>query len=233
MKTMSLTRNAADKIASFVVRYASAGSKEWAQALRNELSCIENNWHALAWALGGLRVLFSIYPAPLRSIADLDAAARQHANRRLHAINNGWVATNVPLFSPLVCCLSAILGIAMHRDVLGNTAQLVGCLLLMPTLYLRSREPNVPDMDDQANVLQFYVNEMSLLSRNSLSFWMFIAGMISVAYGWDLVFARGLFGMVVLSFIPLSLMALFLAKHANNRRRYEQIEALLGKSYNH
>ena len=79
---MSLIRTAANKIASFVIRYASAGSKEWAQTIASELNCIESDWRALAWAFGGLRVLFSIQPSPLRSIADLDEEACESAAPR-------------------------------------------------------------------------------------------------------------------------------------------------------
>lgn len=230
---MSFIRTTANSIASFVVRYASGGSKEWAQAIASELSCIENDWQALVWALGGLRVLFSIQPSPLHSIADLDEEARKHANRRLHAMNNGWLGTNVPLFVPIVSCFGPTLGIAMGRHIPGNAAQLVGYLLMIPMVYLRTREPDVPDRDDQANLVRFYANEMSALSRNSLSFWMFIAGVLFLTCGWDLeFFALGLTGVVILSFLSLLLVALFLAKHVNNRRRFAQIESLLGKPSN-
>jgi hypothetical protein len=230
MSTMNLIRTTANNIARFVVRYASAGSKEWAQAIESELSCIENDWHALAWSFGGLRVLFSIQPKPLRSIADLDEAARKHANHRLHAMNNGWLGTNVYLFVPIMSCFNAALGISMGRNAISCTAQLVGYLLIIPTLYLRSREPDVPDVDDPAGLVRFYASEMSALSRNSLSFWMFVAGILVLTYGWHLVFARGLMATTVLSFVMLLLLALFLAKHVNNRRCFAQIEQLLQSS---
>jgi hypothetical protein len=232
MSTMSFIRTTANKIANFVVRYASGGSKEWAQAIASELSCIENDWQALAWAFGGLRVLFSIRPSPLSSITDLDEEARKHANRRLHAVNNGWLATNVPLFVPIVSCLGPTLGIAMGRHIPADAAQLVGYLLMIPMVYLSTREPDVPDRDDQANLVRFYVKEMSARSRNSLSFWMFVAGVLVLTCGWDLEVARELTGVVILSFPWLLLLALFLAKHVNNRRRFAQIEALLGRPSN-
>ncbi len=104
---------------------------------------------------------------------------------------------------------------------------------MIPMVYLRTREPDVPDSDDQANLVRFYANEMSALSRNSLSFWMFIAGVLVWTCGWDLeVFAVGLTGVAILSFLSLLLVALFLAKHVNNRRRFAQIEALLGRPSN-
>ncbi|WP_162539365.1 hypothetical protein [Granulicella sp. WH15] len=197
--------------------------------MASELNSIENDWQALAWAFGGVRVLFSIQPSPLRSVADLDEEARKHAKRRLHAMNNGWLGTNVPLLVPIISCLSPILGIAMSRNIPGNAAQLAGYLLLIPMLYLRTREPDVPDRDDQPNLVRFYANEMSALSRNSLSFWMFLAGVLLLTCGWELEFARGLVGIGIISFFSLVMLALFLAKHVNDRRRFAQIEALLGR----
>lgn len=224
---MNLIRTAANRIANFVVRYASPGSKEWAQAIAGELSCIENDWQALGWALGGLRVLFSIQPAPLHSLADLDEAARKHANRRLHAVNNGWFGTNVPLFAPLLACVTLLLQLAMHRQVVSNTVQLAGYLLLLPMLYLRSREPDVPDRDDQANLVRFYIDEMATLSRNSVSFFMFVAGLLFLISGWVMAFAHGPVSSVIIAFVSLAFLALVLSKHINHRRRYEQIKVLL------
>jgi hypothetical protein len=229
---MNLIRTVANKIASYVVRYASSGSKEWAQAVSSETSCIENDWHALSWSLGGLRVLVSIQPAALRSIADLDEAAGKHANHRLHAINNGWFGTNAYLFVPIVSCFNLTLRIVAGRDIPGNAAQLIGYLLSMPMLYLRTREPDVPDLDDQPNLVRFYARELSALSRNSLPFWMFVAGALSLTYGFVLEVAHGLAGTVIISSIMLLLLALFLAKHVSDRRRFAQIEALLDRSSN-
>jgi cell division protein FtsW (lipid II flippase) len=120
----------------------------------------------------------------------------------------------------------------MGRNIPADAAQLVGYLLMIPMVYLRTREPDVPDCDDQANLVRFYVKEMSALSRNSLSFWMFVAGVLVLTCGWDLEVARELTGVVILSFLWLLLLALFLAKHVNNRRRFAQIEALLGRPSN-
>lgn len=235
---MSRVRTAANRIASLVVRYASAGSKEWAQAIESELSCIENDWKALAWSLGGFRVLYAIQPKPLGSIDELYGEAQKYANRRLHAVNNGWLGTNIYLFAPVVCCLIAILRIAMGQDIPASVVQLTGWLLLTPTLYLGSREPDVPDSDDQANLMKFYVDELSAKSRNSLPFWMFIAGVLLLICGWELEVSRGwgaglplplmLLMCIPLFFLMLLLLGSFVATHVNNRRRFAQIERLLG-----
>lgn len=224
---MRLIRTSSNRIAAFVVRYASSGSKEWAQAIASELNCIENDWQALGWALGGIRVLFSIQPSPLHSLEDLNEAARKHANRRLHAVNNGWFGTNIPLFAPLVACFSLLLQLAMHRQIASNAVQLTGWLLLFPTTYLRSREPNVPDLDDRTNLVRFYADEMAVLSRNSVSFFMLVAGLLFLICGWVMDFARGPVSTVIIALFAIPVLALVLSKHISHRRRYAQIKALL------
>jgi hypothetical protein len=47
-----------------------------------------------------------------------------------------------------------------------------------------------------------------------------------------LEYARGLTGVVIISFSSLLILALFLAKHVNYRRCFAQIEALLGRPSN-
>lgn len=222
---MSIVRNAAVQIANIVVRYASTGSKEWAQAISNELMSIESDWQSLAWALGALRVLFTIQPSPLNTIADLDGEAQKYADRRRHAMNNGWLGTNARLFTPLLWSLLAILQIATGHAVLGNALQLLGWLLVVPMTYLRTREPDVPDRDDQANLVRFYVNELSASSRNSLPFWMVVAGTLFLICGFELTVRGGWLAMM--PFILLPILAWFIAMHISNRRRLAQIKELL------
>lgn len=222
---MSLVRRSADRIAGLVVRYASPGSKEWAQAIESELLYIESDWRALGWALSGVRVLFDAQPAPLRTIADLDVEAEKHAERRRHAVNNGWLVTNVRLLPLLLFVLESFIDVALGHDVFSNTALLLGLLLLAPTLYLRTREPNVPDRDDPTGLTRFYVEELSAVSRNSLTFWMFVVGFVPIILGFELKIRFGWESVV--SLLWLLGLALFLAKHRSNRRRLAQVEALL------
>src|ERR1700743_527107 len=223
---MSLVPSTAIRIANMVVRYASAGSKEWAQAICNELTSIESDWQALAWALGALRVLFTIQPAPLRTVADLDSEIQKYADRRRHAVNNGWLITNLQLMPPLGWSLINVLQIATGRHILSNSVQLLGWLLTLPMIYLRTREPNVPDRDDQTGLLRFYVNELSARSRNSLSFWMFLAGNLFLTFGVELMAGRGWSPMIPL-IAPL-VLTWFLIAHVKTRRRFAQVKALLG-----
>src|ERR1700704_5991952 len=48
--------------------------------------------------------------------------ARKHANRRFHAVNNGWLATNVPLVVLIISCLSPTL-----KDLRWNVRGLAEC----------------------------------------------------------------------------------------------------------
>jgi len=225
---MSLVRNTAIRIANLVVRYASIGSKEWAQAIRNELMCIESDWQALAWALGGLRVLFAIRPNPLRTVAALESEAQKYADRRRHAMNNGWLITNMHLLPPLIWCSMSILQIATGHKILGNAIQLLGWLLVAPLMYLLSREPDVPDRDDQPKLVQFYASELSAVASNSLPFWMFVAGALFLMCGLELTVRRGWMSMLPLLLLPA--LAYLLAKHVSNRRRLAQIKILLERN---
>jgi hypothetical protein len=68
---MKIVRTAALKISAKVVRYSSAGNKEWAAGLAREVDFIRSDWGALLWSLGSLRVLLDRRPAPIRTYDDL------------------------------------------------------------------------------------------------------------------------------------------------------------------
>jgi hypothetical protein len=222
---MSFVRKTADRIAGLVVRYASPGSREWAQAIESELLYIESDWRALGWALSGMHVLLDFQPAPLRTLADLDAEVQKHAERRRHAVNNGWLITNAPLFPPLIYVLQFLFDVAIGRHIFSNTVLLLGLLLVAPTIYLRSREPNVPDRDDPTGLVRFYVDELSATSSNSLTFWMFVVGALLMIAGFELGIGFGWQSVMPLLLFPA--LALFLVQHRKNRRRLAKVEALL------
>jgi hypothetical protein len=223
---MSLVRKSADRIAGLVVRYASPGSKEWAQAIESELLYIESDWRALGWALSGVRVLFDIQPAPLRTIADLDAEVQRYAERRRHAMNNGWLGTNMYLFPLLIVVLESLIDVALGRQIFSNAVQLLGAFLLAPMMYRLTREPNVPDRDDPTGLIRFYVDELSAFSSASLAFCMFAVGDLLLIAGFALKISTGWLRVAPLLWLPV--LVLFLAKRLNNRRRLVQVKALLG-----
>ena len=92
---MSAIRNLAVRIADFLVRHAAPGSKEWSEALAGEIRYIESDWRALAWALSGVRVLFTRPPAPLRTVEELGAAAQKYADARRQQANRSWLDRNL------------------------------------------------------------------------------------------------------------------------------------------
>jgi len=55
---MSWQRRAAERLAQLSLRLAPESRREWAQAMVAELDAVKGDWAALAWACGGLRVIF-------------------------------------------------------------------------------------------------------------------------------------------------------------------------------
>jgi hypothetical protein len=221
---ISILRKTAEKIAAAVVRYASAGSKEWAEAVASELAYIESDWRALAWALSGMRILLSYQPKPLRTLGDLDAVARKHANSRLHAVNNPWLGRNLLwLLLLLSYAVNTLFDILRGRHVIGNAVLLLGGLLLCRVLYLYFREPKVPDLDDRPGLIRFYVDELSISSStSSVRFWMSLAGSLLLAAGYGITMSS-----VWAGFFGIFLLAVFLVRQHCDGKRLAQVPALL------
>jgi hypothetical protein len=78
---MTTVRKLARWIADVVVRLASPAAKDWARATARELESIPEDWAALVWATGSLRILHRGYRAPLVSLAEVPCAARQLARK--------------------------------------------------------------------------------------------------------------------------------------------------------
>ena len=72
---MTLIRRKALEISSWVTWLASPGCKDWAEGLEREVAFIPSDWHALGWALGSIRVLFTPREVPLRSLAEVPTVA--------------------------------------------------------------------------------------------------------------------------------------------------------------
>jgi hypothetical protein len=72
---MTLIRKKALEISSWVTWLASPGCKDWAEGLEREVAFIPSDWRALGWAIGSVRVLFTPRAVPLRSLAEVPAAA--------------------------------------------------------------------------------------------------------------------------------------------------------------
>ena len=223
---MSIVRNSAQKLADFVVRHASPGSKEWAEAMASELAEIENDWHALAWAAGGLRVLFYSRPKPLDSLQDLNVVAQSYADRRRLQVNDVWLARNIVWLTMLLFALHPLLNALHGKDRLGNSLLVLGFLILSFIQYSNSREPNVPDRDDTSGLIRFY-RENLVRSTNvfSLTFWLLPASVVLIAVGYGLILLHSWPGIVW-----LGILVLFFNGQRSNRRRLSQIDALLARN---
>ena len=80
---MTLLRRVATRISCGVVRRASPGAKEWAEATAHEVEFIEGDWRALGWALGSVRILWQRRETAVLSPADVPESARQFAREIL------------------------------------------------------------------------------------------------------------------------------------------------------
>jgi hypothetical protein len=219
---MNILRKTAENIVAAVVRYASTGSKEWAEAIKSELSYIESDWRALAWALSGMRVLLSYQPKPVRTLEYLDVIAQKHADIRRHAVNNTWLGRNLLWLVLLFNALETLPQILRGRHAIGNAAVMLGMLLLCRVLYLYFREPDVPDRDDRPGVIRFYVDELSASSSTSAQFWLSLAGALLLAVGYGITMSS-----VWAGSLGILLLAFFLVRQHCDHKRLAQVQALL------
>jgi hypothetical protein len=73
---MTITRRLALKILNAAVRHASPGTRDWVSAMLAESQFIENDWTALWWALGSIRILLKRQHVPLADLSGVPRAAR-------------------------------------------------------------------------------------------------------------------------------------------------------------
>lgn len=81
------------KILNSVVRFASPGTKDWANAMLREMDFIENDWSALLWALGSTRILLKRRDVPVSSLADVPRAAQNFTKKIQRRTRSGFVVT--------------------------------------------------------------------------------------------------------------------------------------------
>ncbi len=225
---MKLIRGLALGITQLVVTCASPGSQEWAHALARELDFIEDDWSALRWALGSVRILFNYRPAPIRSFADLTRAAESFAERKRYAVNDLWLARNLRWINMLLPALWMLPDLFHAVDAQLRTAHgmlILGLLLFAIYGFLHSKEPVVPDRDDVPATIHFYKKELARSSSlTSIDFWVFVvaSALTIIAEAWAPALISKIFLIVF-----LGILGLFLQTQRNNRRRLHQIEALL------
>ncbi|MFT4112893.1 hypothetical protein [Silvibacterium sp.] len=221
---MSIVRRAAQQLAGFTVRYASPGSKPWAQAIAAELDCIENDWHALGWAFGSLRVLAHYRPAPIQDMQALTAAAEKHASRRRHLMNNTWLGRNLGWMSQVFTAAAYIPGALHRKDSVAISLFVAGQLSGAFIQWQRTREPNVPDSDDPGAIIRFYRDELArsipLTACN-----LFSLSVILASLGYMVKAVPILLGIVALGGVAWVAIALNL--YRTKQRQLAQVDALL------
>jgi len=224
---MSLIRRVAKGISKFVVRRVSPGSKEWAEGLAREVDFVEGDWRALAWALGSVLVLFRYREAPVRSLAELTAAAEKYAEAQRHRFgtsNARWLTSLI-----LALAWGADFFIAKtQQDRIGYSLLVLGYVPL--TLYelIQSRkEFDVPDRFDAAGMIQYYKAGLErICNLLAPSFLIYTYSYTLIAVGFGIVFRKEFLGVLPI-LLAVGITLLFLQKRQNNLRRLEQIDALL------
>jgi hypothetical protein len=126
--------------------------------------------------------------------------------------------------SVYIVWLSIRIGFGHH--VLSGVVQLSGWLLFLPLASRTTRTPNAPDRDDPDGLVRFYMNDLRATSSFSPIFFMSLAGALVLFAGLEM--EMGLGWRNLLPVPGLLVLAYFLAKHHNNRKRLAQIQASFG-----
>jgi hypothetical protein len=222
-------RGLALRITQFVVTHASPGSKEWAQGLARELDFIADDWSALRWACGSVRVLFDYRPEAIHSFADLTLAAEKFAERKRYAVNDVWLARNarwLNMVVPALYLMPRFFRAVDARDRAGYAMVILGFLLLAILGFLRSKEPVVPDRDDLPAIVRFYKKDLERSSSlSSVDFWVFVVASVLIGTGYGL--AESAIGHLFFLIVWPAILGWYLQTQRNNRRRLRQIEAVL------
>jgi hypothetical protein len=224
---MSLLRGVAEGVSRFVVRHASPGSKEWAEGLAREADFVENDWKALAWSLGSMRVLLSYREVQLRSLDDLSTEAEKYAERMRHRFSSTggiWICNLLQTF-----CWSIDLAIAKRlQDRVGYSLLVFGFVMMtIHALILRRRAYDVPDRDDSVGLVQYYKTGLERVSSlQSLSFLVYGSFILVAGVGFTIVLKEHFFEFLI-GFLWIAVIVLFFQKRQNNLRRLEEIETIL------
>ncbi len=161
-------------------------------------------------------------PKPLQTLGELDAIAKAHANRRLHAVNIPWLGRDPLWLLTLINGLSALLQILVGHRTIGGAIVMAGLLLLGPELY--RREPEVPDLDDRPGLIQFYVDELSTSSStSSVWLWTSLAASLLLTVGYAITMSSTWAGVLGVLWLVVFLVPRYLG-----RMRLAQVRALLG-----
>jgi hypothetical protein len=177
---MTLVRRLALKMSGAVVRFASPGCREWAEGLEREVASIGEDWRALGWAIGSVRVLFDRREAPLGSVEEIPAAARRLAAEVAVA------RFSVPLYLFLLGSdhLLKILLLRGHTQRVGCGMVVLSCVYLAVLLLAQAPQKEPADADIGANALYYRSELARLLDFHSrLWMWLFWPGVLLIGIG--------------------------------------------------
>jgi hypothetical protein len=215
-RPVTFIRRKALETASWVVWLAAPGCREWAEGLERELQFIESDWRALAWAVGSMRVLLDRREAPLRTLAEFSAAAKQLHKKR----------TNQTRFLYLVGVVSVVFWARMlfflHSATWHGTGYSMGVSMAM-AIHAYARRPRaIPESEDHGEMAAYYRAEIkrdSDFKKGSF----YPAGMLAV-----LICADDSHGGVVTGVIVwATFLALFYLVGRHYERRMARLDALM------
>lgn len=228
---MTVVRKLALKISNAVVRYASPGSKEWAEGLAREIAFIESDWSALAWALGSMKVLLDYREAPVASLADVPAAAQKFVEEaRMSTLAMWWI--------PIIQGPLYLWKFFYAR----SWPESAGCALVIFSAISagiislierrRLKDPPSDDIyDDIVACAQFYRAELERRFSTQLI-------QTAAVFGWIvgvLLATRGgfrthaVFNSAGIALLFLAALPIILRTQRLNRRRIERLDALLAE----
>jgi hypothetical protein len=226
---MTMVRSLAQKISFYVVKLASPGTKEWAEALARETDFIEEDWNALVWSFGSVRVLFDYRSAPIRSWDELTSTVERYAEQKRHLVNNPWLVRNLGWLNMLLQVQifgSYLLRSTTTRDCVGYGIAVLGFLVHAVHCFLTQGEPDVPDRDNLPALIRFYQTELGReVSLSSPDFWIPILSLVTAWVG--LMLVRGPVWQTIVGVFFIATLGFLLQLRRNSRRRLRQIEMLL------
>jgi hypothetical protein len=231
---MTLMRKLALCISNRVIRYASPGCKEWAEGLAREVAFVEGDWAAVGWALGSARILFDYREAPIGSLADLTAAVKKFAESKRSA-NLAWIST---LLWVLISS-DKLFRATNWPERIASCLSVAGWVAMMIILFIEWRKRlKVPADDDIADLIQFYAAEMkrgSNFLQSSRLGWINLSS-ITFYFVSIMLFEKG--GVrthpvlnASLALVWMGVLLLARQKRRTNRRRLEQLDALLAGNH--
>ncbi len=218
------------RISNGVVRAASPGAKEWAEATAREVEFIEGDWAALGWALGSMRLLLRCKDAPITSAADVPQAALDFARKIRRRTVLGCAVCAFVVFS------FSRLALRMHQPAQRIGACLVVASVLYMTLQLLARRGRLSLRWGTLASMEAYRNELERQRDFHRGIWLW-SRVVAMVPGYLLfciagaivhpVIARQMAG-IVLVYLILGVLAvpLNLRRARGYQRRIDELDAL-------